>query len=454
MGRCLGALLVVAACYAPSPQAGAPCSTRGTCPEPLVCAADNTCRPPGDEPPLDAGPDATASCGPDEAPCMADCSEQCLRPAHVATGFGTFASASLAAISLDDATLDTTTGAITGVRAANTSAATYEVNAGIGFVRRAQADGAPAIAIWVFGELATAGRITATGTAAVVLASANRLHVGPASVIDLGANGLVPGAGGFAGGPFRTAGGGCGGGGAPAGTGTSGDTGGTDGGGGGGSFGTRGGAGGSGTGTAGAAGSIASCADLLGTVLVGGSGGGGGDNSGTVPGPFGGGGGGALQLTAMGQLAVSGTLTVGGGAGRTPEGNSRDGAGGGSGGAVFLEAPVIVVESTAGIFANGGGGGSGSAGTGSACGGPLAENGKPSLATASGSRCAPGFGGNGAAGTTAATPGASAIAGGGGGGGLGRIVLRTQPGRTPMIATADLSPGPSSAAFAIVDTLD
>lgn len=119
-----------------------------------------------------------------------------------------------------------------------------------------------------------------------------------------------------------------------------------------------------------------------------------------------------------------------------------------------LEAPSITLAPTGAIFANGGGGGSASAGTGSVCIGPLAENGKASLVVAAGSRCAPGFGGNGAAGTTAATAGAASIAGGGGGGGLGRIVLRTLPGPTPLLATSSLSPGAMSPAFTIVNTLD
>ncbi|MBA3500774.1 MAG: hypothetical protein H0T65_10390, partial [Deltaproteobacteria bacterium] len=114
---------------------------------------------------------------------------------------------------------------------------------------------------------------------------------------------------------------------------------------------------------------------------------------------------------------------------------------------------AITLAPTAAIFANGGGGGSASSGTGVACVGPLAENGKRSLVVANGSRCAQGNGGDGAASTIAATAGVSGGAGGGGGGGLGRIVLRTLPGKSPSVA-GTLSPGAASSAFAIKNTLD
>ncbi|MDQ3336990.1 MAG: hypothetical protein M4D80_17655 [Myxococcota bacterium] len=44
MGRAWVAVLVLGACFTPAPKAGAPCSTVGTCPSPLICAADNTCQ--------------------------------------------------------------------------------------------------------------------------------------------------------------------------------------------------------------------------------------------------------------------------------------------------------------------------------------------------------------------------------------------------------------------------
>lgn len=65
------ALALLAACYAPSPPSGAPCSPTQRCPEPLACIA-GVCRtgePPADgaptgdgPPPGDAGPDAALIC--------------------------------------------------------------------------------------------------------------------------------------------------------------------------------------------------------------------------------------------------------------------------------------------------------------------------------------------------------------------------------------------------------
>jgi hypothetical protein len=406
----------------------------------------------------DAAIDATVLvCGPDKASCVGvECgATMCLQPAHVASGFGIFAAPSLAATVISaSATFDTATGAISGVRAASATPSSYEVVSGIGFVRRGQGTAAP-LALWVFGDLTIAAPTRAIGVASVMLASTSSLTISTAGAINVGAGGIVPGPGGFAGGTYRTAGTGCGGGGAPTGTGTNGDEGTTDGGGGGGGFGTSGATGGANVGvpgTGGAGGASGGCTTALDAALVGGSGGGGGDNSGTVPGPFGGGGGGALQLTALGQLRVSGIINLGGGGGRTPDGNDRDGAGGGSGGALYLEAPVITIAASAGIFANGGGGGSKSTNLGP-CAGMPAEDGKASLVPAAGSTCASGNGGAGAAGSAAATAGASDSGAGGGGGGLGRIVLRTLATQTPTVASTRLSPGQTSAAFQIVKTL-
>ena len=442
-------IAVLAACDVVVPlgdlPGDAPCALHSC--GPVVVPLGNL---PGDVP----GP--LHSCGPDKAPCTgAACgSTMCLQPAHVPSGFGSYAVPSLASITIQNRVhFDTNTGSITGLRAANTATGTYQLISGIGFVRRSQPGAAP-LALWTFGDLTIAAATTAGGDAAMMLASLSTLTITPSGSIDAGARALVPGPGGLLGGTFRTAGSGCGGGGAPAGTGTSGDTGGTDGGGGGGGFGTSGAPGGSGFGAPGAAGPAAPCTAALDAVLVGGSGGSGGDTSGTVPGPFGGGGGGALQLTAMARLHIDGVLAVGGGGGRTAEGNLRDGAGGGSGGALFLEAPVIAIAASAGLFANGGGGGSASAGTGYACVGPLAEDGKPSLAAAAGSSCATGNGGAGAAGSAAAVAGVSDFAAGGGGGGLGRIVLRTLPTQAPSIASSNLSPAQASPAFRIVNTLN
>jgi hypothetical protein len=39
--------VLAAACYAPQPQAGAPCAADGSCPRPLVCSPRGTCEAPG-----------------------------------------------------------------------------------------------------------------------------------------------------------------------------------------------------------------------------------------------------------------------------------------------------------------------------------------------------------------------------------------------------------------------
>ncbi|HWO18860.1 MAG TPA: hypothetical protein VNO30_08790 [Kofleriaceae bacterium] len=53
------AAALLAACYTPQPQPGAPCSPNGSCPHPLVCAPQGTCEAPGGsdgDPQVDAPP--------------------------------------------------------------------------------------------------------------------------------------------------------------------------------------------------------------------------------------------------------------------------------------------------------------------------------------------------------------------------------------------------------------
>lgn len=176
----------------------------------------------------------------------------------------------------------------------------------------------------------------------------------------------------------------------------------------------------------------------------------------------GGGGGGALLLAAAAAVRVNarGAIDAGGAGAEPPTGTPPAGAlgpgsGGGAGGTVLLEAPVVVV--TGGIYANGGGG----------CGGdaenddlPTAgEDGTLSTLPARGSSAvgdrdvyAVSRGGNGAAGTLAATAGGDAqgstaadfgqAASGGGGGGAGRIAILTLTGEIE----GDGEISPSSAA--------
>jgi hypothetical protein len=381
-------------------------------------------------------------CGPNKVTCgVGSCAAtSCLAPSHVDTGFGVWSrAAGMKDVVLSgSATFDTATGAAGFWRGSNVDPTIYEVNRGIGFVRLDQGPEEPPLAVWVFTSAHfTGGVIGFVGSGAVVLASAANLTVDASVSFDVSAAGNVPGPGGFLGGKYAMDGQGC----APGGGGTTG--------GGGGGFGTNGGSGG------GPGGQATACEPYAALVrLRGGSGGGGGDDSNSaLTISFGGGGGGALQITALGKLTFNGVATAGGGGGRTPQGNSRKGSGGGSGGAIFLESPDLVLGSTAALYANGGGGGSSSAGTGSSCTGTptVAENGKPSLEPALGSRCGASAGGNGAAGATNATNGASG--GGGGGGGLGRIVLNTLPTATATVSTTNLSPGPPSPAYKVLNVL-
>lgn len=389
------------------------------------------------------GDAAVPDCGPEKSACLAaECpADKCLSPTHV-KDFGLWSrAAGIRDVALiGGGAFDTKTGAAGTWRSANTNPAEYEVQNGIGFVRKEQGPLEPTLAIWVFSDLKiSGGTITFTGDASVVIASARDLTVEADALLDVGAKRSVPGPGGFAGGGYAKSGLGC----AP-GQGT------TNGGGGGG-FGTDGAS--AELADSGAGGLAASCdGNAALAVLRGGSGGGGGDdNDAGLAIPFGGAGGGALQLSALGHLVVKGRLSAGGGGGRTPNGNNyRSGAGGGSGGAIFLEAPAIAIAQTAGMYANGGGGGM--FGKTNGCTTTYAQDGLASLTPAMGDTCGGLSGGAGAAGSSPATSSVIGFGGGGGGGGLGRILLKTLPGSVPDVRSTELSPG-SSPAFRVVVTL-
>lgn len=355
--------------------------------------------------------------------------------------------AELTAPSLRDITIsevmvfNTTTGSISrptvALRPANASPKAYEVIDGIGFVAIDGGTGSPPLGIWTFKSLSVAAEVAFAGAAAPILASASSIVVQANATINVGANGLTPGAGGYLGGTMVSKGAGCGGGG------------GSNLGGGGGAFGSNGGAGGTGSG-----GVTMSCPSLL-TALYGGSGGGGGDDGSGATGTFGGGGGGALQLSAQTVISMGGRITAHGGGGRTAVGNGRNGAGGGSGGAIFLEAPIINV--TGELWANGGGGGSCSSGTGTPCSGApiVAENGSVGFGAASGSHCAPCWGGDGATTQVSAKDGKTAqttsyTGHGGGGGGVGRIVIHSTPTGQISLSMA-MSPRQSDVGAFLID---
>lgn len=137
---------------------------------------------------------------------------------------------------------------------------------------------------------------------------------------------------------------------------------------------------------------------------------------------FAGQGGGAVQLVSRTRIVVSGTVAA----------NGSAGDGGGSGGGILLEAPIVEVTVSGRVVANGGGGSAPYHNT------TTAEDGRFDNMPARGGAGEPDFlgrGGNGAAGSTAATNGwpingaiRTKIYGGGGGGGVGRIRVNTGPG--------------------------
>jgi len=329
--------------------------------------------------------------------------------------------------------IDGSTGAITlvpsgtVVRAAGPSSSV----GAIGYSTQTESGG-PALAIFTFSSIAIdhGGTLVGVGGRAIVLLASGDVVID--GVIDVGANGTVPGPGGFSGGGHRAAGSGP----------THGGSGDVQGvfndlmsGGGGGGHGGTGGHGGAEDpfccATANGGGGGAATSDADGVVLVGGSGGGGGADG--TSGGVGGGGGGALQITSRTTIHVTSAGIVrspgaGGGHG------DQAGGGGGAGGTLFFEALTVGIDGV--VSANGGGGGGGRpAGTDG-------TRGTDTLAAVGGGAGANGGGGGGAGGGGSAidgTAGGDGDGGGGGGGGGGRISFVTMSGSrgsTGMITPA------------------
>lgn len=209
------------------------------------------------------------------------------------------------------------------------------------------------------------------------------------------------------------------------------------GGGAGGSFGTVGGGGGNGLGGP-LGGMAAPAVTALVTVRGGCRGGGGGiyPNASTGSGASGG----AVYLIAGREIAIAGTIDASGEAGDGTStatiGAGTGGGAGGSGGLIGLDAPRIVLASTARLVANGGGGGGGSDG---GVGGTSGSDGSeanlsapaPFVAFGGAGGAASGAGGKGADRDTPAGKGMNASTnvgasgGGGGGGGAGIIKFFT-----------------------------
>jgi len=430
-------LVMVAACFKPSPQAGAPCTDRGECPKGLECV-DNLCVEPGTPGAPDACPgarcegDTLVDCSGSPVTCALGCTAdngphcRALVPSNgVTTDLLTGADALLL---IDELAFDTSDGEIKHRNVIIRHSGEGVVD-GVGFTI------VDNMAIWSVAAITVpAGNDwTFTTDHAVVLYSGTTIVVD--GVLDLGAGGSGGGPGGNNGGTNATA--------VPCrgGAGTAFAVGFGEGGGGGGGE-TAGGDGApSNQATFGIGGSQCSQPSVF--PLRGGNGGGAGGFAGTLRGGAGGGGGGGFALVAMVSITVNGTIAVPGGGGQT--GAIGDGGGGGgSGGAILLESPTILVMNGA-LTANGGGGAAGRTANGAR--GSLASANMAAGGTFNGT-----FGGKGGANTTAPQKGQNfndgatntISVGGGGGGAVGRIVLKgvqstvtdsvTSPGATTVAA--------------------
>lgn len=249
---------------------------------------------------------------------------------------------------------DTETGAITNDLGVTVRAAGMAGDvSGIVWRRQRQGGTAPDLSIFAMASLTVpvASRVTATGSAALVILSSGSVRID--GRVDLGGVGRSAGPGGRAGALARADALGDGGGHAG---GLAGVINEIQAGGGGGGHTAVGGAGGDqnvplyATATGGAGGAVV--ADPDGSPLTGGGAGGGG--AGPMAGGVGGGGGGALQITSNAAIVVGAgaVVTVAGAGGGV---GTNSGGGGGAGGVVLLEALSVLVDGA--VVANGGGGG-------------------------------------------------------------------------------------------------
>ena len=389
------AVVLFAACYAPSAQPGAPCPD-GVCPSGLVCApATQTCERtavPADasvddaselDAPVDAPEMVTVDAPPDAAPCYGAGLITICPSAPVTDSLAITA----------NTTLDTDTSPLCIVYSGGeldvcvVAATTISIAA----TQRLHAIGTRPLVL-----LAT-GAMTIDGTLDVTFgAGAN-----PATcVAPTAATGKQGGAGG--------------------------------------SWQGRGGSGGnavSGTGPVAAPGTTT-------VALRGGCRGGSGAGGGS-PGA-GGSGGGAVYLIAQ-SIAIDGAINASGAGGARGR-NASGGGGGGAGGFIGLDAPAIMVATDARVFANGGGGGEG--GTPNKDGNSGSTPNDPGTATGgAGGANHGGNGGAGAAGTlldgddgrAGGTCDRGGASGGGGGGGAGFIYVYPA-----QVLGGTVSPAPGS----------
>lgn len=155
-------------------------------------------------------------------------------------------------------------------------------------------------------------------------------------------------------------------------------------------------------------------------------------------------GGGALQLSAAGNLTLTGTVAAAGQGGPGGQNVNGAGRGGGSGGAILLEGLFVLVGPTASVTANGGAGGEGADLVFDGQSGANGQLRSEEAAEGGTSLNGGGRGGNGAAAKTASTNGNSSVfnAGGGGGAGVGRVRINTAS-TCSLAQPASLSPDPT-----------
>jgi hypothetical protein len=219
------------------------------------------------------------------------------------------------------------------------------------------------------------------------------------------------------------------------------------GGGGGGGFNGFGGQGGTGNGGNGGLGGLGGGVVPAPAIVRGGCTGANGGHEALQSGPAGGAGGGGLQLTARSSISIDGRLRAGGAGGSGARNESGlGGGGGGSGGMIGLEAPLLTIDASAVIAANGGGGGEGNGTIGND-----GQDGRPDATAAaggSGGNASGGDGGdggalvnvNGVAGSGGLAVGPGGGGGGGGGGGSSGFIIFD--GTQNVDSGATLSPEP------------
>ena len=434
-----GSLALLAGCYNPSPQEGAPCNLDGDCPSGLECNAENKCVKPVEIDADTSGPDACpgARCeGSDFVDCdgaKITCANGCgggasphclqLKPSN-GLDVSMLAGAT-ADVTMDKLNFDGDDGSIRmqniTVRPAGTG-----VMAGI---RYQVVDGA---AVWVANsfKLNAGDSWSLGGTKAIVLFANTSITLDES--LDVNAAGTVAGPGGT--GPNNGTVAGCQG---RAGHVVDGNH--AEGGGGGGGANSSSGANGGNTNSGAATGLGGNCATRPSTIPL--RGGNGGGNGGQNGGSGGGGGGGAIALVAMESITIMKAVSAAGGGGAN--GTQNGGGGGGSGGAVLIEAPTVSI--TGQLTANGGAGGAPSGGAAGPGGSPTTASPAigPTYTSPGGTT---GKGGNGGAAGVNPTNGTAYNyddtvnlinynRGGGGGGAVGRVEVKRKTGGVSGLAS-------------------